>query len=666
MVLRVHLRWNVAVVWVCLVACPLIVNAQTDHKLFNLPLKQLLNISVVSKQSESIAQSPGVVSTYEARQLELMGLNTLAEFVHFVPGVEVNEQSGRLSIVQMRGLPATSNQKVLFMVDGVPYWMPENGEFPLYGLPIQAIEKIEVIRGPGSVVYGTNASAGVINVILRRESNLAWRIYGDNNERRNTSVFAGAGSKNDWWADVAGEIQHDKGYDYQVENGFAPFDFGCFCFPETAFGTVMRQREHTSFLTRLGYKTLSLSAQTLMATETGDNSASVSTPTEFQSEGTLLALNYRHDFDQGELTLFSDWNRYYRDVEIENLLALFGLPGDGGIYFDNQGADNTRFRNGLSLDWNVASSTSVLFGAEYEERSTENKAFYDEVGGANLGVALPPGATLRPDGSFLLVEEDRIYEKSAFAQLDTQVDAWRLVFGARYVNNSDAGDALSPRGSIVYSFNDTESLKLLYSEGFNSPTFRQSAATNNQGVPLNRDIKAETIRTWDLAYTRTDDNLHYVVNLFHIEALDLIRRGENSSAVIERNGLEFELRKQTPVSQLLGGVSYIHEANGHGDDVDSDYASRWLLKLGGIYHHEAHRWGASLRSAGPREGVDAYHLLNLNYGYAFNSGLKLFGTVTNVLSDNVRHPDVANNDAVVIGAQDDIGFLVGFRYQLRP
>ena len=152
----------------------------SEHALFNLPLDQLLNISVVSKESESFASSPGVVTAYDARELEALGLKNLIDFIHFVPGIEINEQLSELRTVQIRGLPANSNQKVLFMLDGVPYWMPESGDIPLSGVPIQAIERIEVIRGPGSILYGTNASTGVINVVLRKDKALSINAYNTN------------------------------------------------------------------------------------------------------------------------------------------------------------------------------------------------------------------------------------------------------------------------------------------------------------------------------------------------------------------------------------------------------------------------------------------------------------------------------------------------------
>ncbi len=651
--------------WVVTTHSGVVAAADPEQDLFSLPLQELLNISVVSKQSEAIRNSPGIVSRYEAEDLKAMGLNTLKDFLHFVPGVEINAQINRLSVAQIRGLPANSNQKILFMLNGVPYWMPETGDFPLQGIPLEAIQRIEVIRGPGSVVYGTNASAGVINVLLRDDRQANVRAYVRDEGLRNGSLYLAGRSVSGWWADVSGEIQRDDGYDYAVRNAFEA-DPG-FTFPETASGELERKEEHGAFVARLGNERLTLMAQTFLATESGDINGSTISPTDYDSSGSLLSFNYTYPLESGELEIFSDWNRYHRDADAKNNFAFFGVDSDGGTFFENNGDNNKRFRNGAQLNYRLSDSMSVLMGAEYEERSIEAKKFRDSDNGASLTrVTQPPfnlPFQLQPDGTLLLAEASNMYEGSVFAQLDMQWERWRFVGGLRHVDNNLVGDDVSPRGAVVYSLNDNESFKLLYSEGFNSPTLGQLSATSRRGVPVNNTVSAETIRTYDFAYTRTTDHFHHVINVFHVDAQDLIRGSDNSSESVRRNGLEYEMQYLGHDFNGFAGASYIHEGNGHGDDEDADYTSRWLLKLGGYYSYNAHQVGASLRSAGPREGVDGYHWLNLNYRYVVNDHFQLFSSVTNVLNDDVEHPDVANRDRIVLEASDGIGALVGFVYR---
>lgn len=635
-----------------------------NDDIFSMSLLQLLNVTVVSKESESIANSPAVVTAYDARELEALGLRNLIDFIHFVPGIEINQRLGELRTVQIRGLPGNSNQKVLFMLDGVPYWMPESGDIPLYGMPIQGIKRIEVIRGPGSVVYGANASAGVINIISRDDAGSSVKAYISNNNLRNLSAYGRKSFEQGQWFSVAAELQRDNGYQYNINNAFAVDP--CFCFPETADGELTRKGEHSSALARLGFNGFTATVQSFVSKEAGEINETLVSPSIIRSKGTLIGINYQHAFENGEMTLYSDWNRYYRDIHAENFLAGFFLDSDGGIVFENNGAKNVRFRNGLSINYQFNENFSILSGAEYEERSTENKKFQDDRNGSVLSLVTQPPFNLpfelQQDNSILLVQADQNYEKSLYAQGDYILDAWRFVIGMRYVDNSAVGSDISPRGSVVYSINQTESIKLLYSQGVNAPTFRQSAATDSFGLPLDNNIVAETIRTWDLAYTKTADQLHYVLSVFHIEAFDLIKSNVNIDNIIKRNGAEFDMQYREENLKVFAGLSYVDEGDGHGDDLDADYASRWMLKLGVDYRYNVHGFSAALRSAGKRAGVDSYHQLNLNYRYNFSSQLEFYSSITNALDEDVTHPNPATLNKLQIQAYDGIGMQVGFKF----
>ena len=98
-----------------------------------------------------------------------MRLRSLSDILSFFPGFVVNEPLIGQPVVQIRGLADINNQKILFLIDDTPYWLAANGSIPLLGIPFELIEKVEVIRGPGSVIYGTNASAGVIKVVTRKD-----------------------------------------------------------------------------------------------------------------------------------------------------------------------------------------------------------------------------------------------------------------------------------------------------------------------------------------------------------------------------------------------------------------------------------------------------------------------------------------------------------------
>jgi len=135
------------------------------------------------------------------------------------------------------------------------------------------------------------------------------------------------------------------------------------------------------------------------------------------------------------------------------------FPGTDVEYrYDDHGEDNARWRSGVTLNYPVNDSLSLFGGMEYERRESE----------ALIGFGFgPPALTLR--------QSDSLSERSAFGQADVKSGHWRFLLGARYTDNSASGDKLTPRVSAVYKIDPDQSLKLLYSVGFNSPNFQQSS-----------------------------------------------------------------------------------------------------------------------------------------------------------------------------------------------
>lgn len=175
---------------------------------------------------------------------------------------------------------------------------------------------------------------------------------------------------------------------------------------------------------------------------------------------------------------------------------------------------------------------------------------------------------------------------------------------------------------------------------------------------------AETVRTWDFAYTKTANRLHYVVNAFHIEAIDLIKSNANIDNIIKRNGAELDIQYREDNLKIFSGLSYVQEGDGNGEDLDAEYASRWMLKLGVDYSYNSHEFSAVLRSAGKRAEIDSYHLMDLNYQYQISSKMTFLTSITNVLDDDIIHPNIALLNKNQIQARDGIGLLVGFRFDL--
>jgi outer membrane receptor for ferrienterochelin and colicins len=183
-----------------------------------LDLLDLLNIrvTVASKAAEKISDAPGVISVVTHDELKRFGGTTLADVLKRMPSLvgSTSYLSDR-SIISARGdQPGTSSNHILLLINGRPMREVLAGGISsevLESFPISVIERIEVIRGPGSVLYGTQAFSGVINIITMSAENNVTSLFAVVGEGLRNNVMADLQYKlGDWGLVLAGRWA-DKG-----------------------------------------------------------------------------------------------------------------------------------------------------------------------------------------------------------------------------------------------------------------------------------------------------------------------------------------------------------------------------------------------------------------------------------------------------------------------
>ncbi|TQV87153.1 TonB-dependent receptor plug domain-containing protein [Aliikangiella coralliicola] len=159
-------------------------DSNNQNALFDLSLEDLLEMRVIvsSKQSQLIQKAPGVVRVFTRNDIEKFGYLTLRDLLGNVPGVQLDEARNGHTLIFMRGVQSRYNSKILLLIDGVPIRDPYYGQFLIdEQIPLQNVERVEIISGPGSVLYGANGFAGVISVITRSDSNEVQAYIGNDN-----------------------------------------------------------------------------------------------------------------------------------------------------------------------------------------------------------------------------------------------------------------------------------------------------------------------------------------------------------------------------------------------------------------------------------------------------------------------------------------------------
>ncbi len=143
-------------------------------------------VEVSTKKKISLSKSPGAVTVIPYEQIRKSGARSIPELLRMVPGVNVrwNIMMQTIDIRSFGQSPFTS--RVLLLIDGVPYNSWNKGGFPQQPgfdfFPIENVKQLEVIRGPGSALYGENAYWGVLNIVT---------LSGDDFQGGELSIFTG-------------------------------------------------------------------------------------------------------------------------------------------------------------------------------------------------------------------------------------------------------------------------------------------------------------------------------------------------------------------------------------------------------------------------------------------------------------------------------------------
>lgn len=123
-------------------------------------------VTVAARYAQTVEDAPAIVTVVTDREIRERGYRTLADVLRALPGVYVSTTEESRSVAWFRGVTSPDNNKILLLVDGAPWFDGVYGHAWLDGyIPLENVRQIEIIKGPGSAIHGTNAFAGVINVV---------------------------------------------------------------------------------------------------------------------------------------------------------------------------------------------------------------------------------------------------------------------------------------------------------------------------------------------------------------------------------------------------------------------------------------------------------------------------------------------------------------------
>lgn len=486
------------------------------EKLVALDIEELMTISVASKREERIEDAPGVVSVITAKDIERYGANDLRDLFQRLPNTYGFSTSlFRDTPTSIRGMaPGGSDNHVLILLNGRPMREGFTGTItaPVYrNMPLEVVEKIEVIRGPGSALYGTNAFAGVINIVTKKPSEkLDGSATGGYGSFNTTSGSASVSQKvNDVDLTVAGRYVNSDGWPFQETDR------------NNVYNSKNYAQQNYGYFGQGAYKGLTLTGFS------GRDYENVL----LGAPGTWATQN-----------MTGDWERNFFDGQYEHDLSNNWKGKFNFTYNNVNGNSQGRMRSfddflfEPSISGVVFNKVNTVVGFTYVKQQ---------------GELITEGVDYSNDRYGAYIQND--YSPLSFLKLIAGVQ----VNKEQSISNYN----FCPRGGAIINFNPNSGLKLLYGQAFRSATGAEQLPTAIS--PASPGLHPEKNATFDSQLFYSSHKYYAALTYYNTHQTDTIRsvvdplglRNVNSGW-INFQGIELEGKAEiTQQLELTGSLS---------------------------------------------------------------------------------------------------------------
>lgn len=566
---KLPLPIKLSLVALSLGGCSLNANALNNNQLdslddfVSLSLHELSELRVTTTASgylESEATAPASITTLHEEEWRLMNDKTLFDILEQTPGVSISTSQFVFGsdVAIFRGLRDENNAGLKLLIDGQPVeFVYTSGFFYTFETSLNGLDRVEIIRGPGSALYGSDAFAGVINLIPQTDPN-----------KRSASLAIGEQESLDFSLTGGVELGAFEGVNI----------IGSFNYRRTE---TSDDREITS-----DYQTIIDGMQ--------NTSASLA-PGNFddhheiiESHVSVISDNFRlhwwswHNLDGGAGPGVADALDPNADIKLDidfitgrytwnDLISNDSLEWNTGIQNHYQKIDLRLFPAGAKIPINAngniilnpntpisaISSTPVFSDGVIgvtkltTKRAFTNFAYLIDLGDhriraqagyeyqsmntserKNFGNGVLNGSELTVDGTLTNLDDTEfVYAPDSrrhfhFISLQDQwevTDTIKLIAGVRHDKYSDFGATTNLRATLIWSLENDTTMKFMYGESFQAPSFQELFNQNNPVLLGNKNLKPETINTSEFEWKRSfGDNASLQINLYHYDAENLI------------------------------------------------------------------------------------------------------------------------------------------------
>ncbi len=497
----------------------------TPLELKKLSLEELMDIkvTVVSKQPEKLAEAPSAVQVITQDDIRRSGAHSLPEVLRLASNLQVAQMDARQWAITARGMNMSTSNKLLVMVDGRSIYTPlYAGVFwDAQNLPLDNIERIEVVSGPGGTLWGANAVNGVINIVTKGAEYTLGGLVG-----------ADAGASIQDAADVRYGGKPGPRVFYRVNGQRQDFNST----DTLGGGDGKNGWDFTQGGMRMDYLPNPVNRLTLMGNMSAGNYATLNTTADGQY---LIARWTRNDSSASDLALQAYFDREARDI-----------PNQFGEDLKTYDFD---FHHRLPMLWGHA----FIWGGGY-------RIMQDEVTNSKVLAFLPAHKILQLFNGFI---ED---------QITIFPERVKLTLGSKLEHNDYSGWEVMPSSRLAWTPDDRQTIWGAVSRAVRSPS-RIDAEFFVPAPPVppllagGPDFMAEILTAYEVGYRlKPRPNISLSLATFYNWYDDLrILEGSaaNPAVFVLTNGATGEVRgaelsgsvQATPWWRVHGGYTYLQE-----------------------------------------------------------------------------------------------------------
>jgi len=439
-------------------------------------------VVTASKMEEHVDKTIATTTVITQDDIAHIGARNLLDVLRLVPGIGITQNQIGLREIEVRGVKTSLSEKVQIMLNGHPldHNLQNAGSAWVYDdLPVDTIKRVEVVRGPGSALYGANAFLAVINIITQNAKDL-----------NGLHTSAGWGSfdtqqyRASWGKQFKNSAEAALHFNFTDTNGIGspiPADsLSVQGLNSAAPGKSQLTEGRYDLEWQLGYQDFKLDGRYI----------NKKAGTFLGATSILSDDRTQQDYNDYFLRLSRTWkiqDKFTVDTQLfHDFFSYDNLWQVAPAQFSRFGLEDTRTGGEIQANYHLNDAQTVIAGFSYAKEQQGNLIDQAGTDPAHLTQVLPSTEARTRQRWGVYIE-----------------DVWdplknlRMTVGARYDRYSDFGGTFNPRMGFNWEFIKNYSLKFSYGTAYRAPSFGELGSINNPVLLGNPALKPEQVKTFE-------------------------------------------------------------------------------------------------------------------------------------------------------------------------